>query len=111
MGERGDIIKTLHREMAEKGIARSATDYAIYDPADEKAERIVGRLVARGLSDEIDDRHYLIVAGVDGRTHYVDIGRADATELIPEGAVVALQPKGHEPRKADRARHDHPTAK
>jgi type IV secretory pathway VirD2 relaxase len=101
MAERGDIIKTMHREMGEKGIAHSATDYAIYDPADDKAKRIVGRLVARGLSDELNDRHYLIVDGVDGRTHYVDIGRGDATEPIPEGAVIALQPKPVGPRKAD----------
>src|SRR3546814_7847299 len=40
IGERGDIIKTLHREMVEKGIARSATDYAIYDPADANAWRV-----------------------------------------------------------------------
>src|SRR5690606_12578301 len=51
MGERGDIIKTLHREMSEKGIARSTIDYAIYDPADAKAQRLVGRHVARGLCD------------------------------------------------------------
>lgn len=102
MGERGDIIKTMHREMAEKGITRSATDYAIYDPADEDANRIVGRMVARGLSDELNDRHYLIVDGIDGRTHYVDIGRGDATEVIPEGAVVALEPKRTGPRKVDR---------
>src|SRR3546814_9826918 len=88
--------------MVEKGIARSATDYAIYDPADANAGRVVGRLVARGLSDELNDRHYLIVDGVDGRTHYADIGRGDATEAIPEGAVVALQPKPVGPRQVDR---------
>ncbi|MBU6473963.1 MAG: DUF3363 domain-containing protein, partial [Alphaproteobacteria bacterium] len=32
MGERGDIIKTLHRDLTEKGLSRGATDYAIYDP-------------------------------------------------------------------------------
>src|SRR3546814_5245693 len=49
-----------------------------------------------------DLRHYLIVDGGDGRTHYADIGRGDATEAIPEGAVVALQPKPVGPRKVDR---------
>src|SRR3546814_18626718 len=88
--------------MVEKGIARSATDYAIYDPADANAGRVVGRLVARGLSDELNDRHYLIVDGVAGRTHYADIGRGDATEAIPEGAVVALTPNPVGPRKDDR---------
>ena len=34
MGERGDIIKTMHREMSAQKVARNAGDYAIYDPAD-----------------------------------------------------------------------------
>lgn len=102
MGERGDIIKTMHREMAAKALARATSDYAIYDPADAAARTIVGRVVARGLSDEINDRHYLIVDGIDGRTHYVDIGRADAIEPTPEGTIIALEPKRAEPRTVDR---------
>src|SRR3546814_14903957 len=88
--------------MVEKGIARSATDYAIYDPADANAGRVVGRLVARGLSDELNDRHYLIAEGVDGGTHYADIGSGDATEAIPHGAVVWLLAKTGGPGKVAR---------
>ena len=102
MGERGDIIKTMHREMARVGLARGGADCAIYDPAEPDAQRLIGRVVARGLSDELNDRHYLIVDGVDGRTHYIDIGRADATEPTPEGAIVAIAPKRIEPRTVDR---------
>ena len=101
MGERGDIIKTMHREMAREGLARGVADYAIYDPAEPDAPRLIGRVVARGLSDELNDRHYLIVDGVDGRAHYIDIGRADATEPTPEGAIVAIAPKRIEPRTVD----------
>jgi type IV secretory pathway VirD2 relaxase len=56
MGERGDIIKAMHRDLAEKGLSRAAADYAIYDPSDSGARPMVGRLVRRGLSDEINDR-------------------------------------------------------
>ncbi|MFC0209776.1 DUF3363 domain-containing protein, partial [Chelativorans intermedius] len=87
MGERGDIVKTMHREMAGKNIARSPGDYAILDPGDPTANPVIGRVVARGLSDELKDRHYLIVDGVDGRTHYVDIGRGEATEPTPDGNI------------------------
>src|SRR3546814_12313231 len=66
------------------------------------AQQLVGRVVARGLSDEINDRHYLIVDGVDGRAHYVDIGRADTTEPLPAGAIIAIAPKRAAPRDADR---------
>lgn len=102
MGERGDIIKTMHREMTEKGMTRAASDYVIYDPAEPEARPIVGRVAARGLSDEINDRHYLIVDGVDGRTHYVEIGKGEATEPTPEGGIVAIAPKRAEPRQVDR---------
>ena len=49
------------------------------------------------LSDEINDRHYLIVDALDGRTHYVDIGKGEATEPTPEGAIVRIDPKHPEP--------------
>jgi type IV secretory pathway VirD2 relaxase len=88
MGEHGNIIKTLHREMTRQGLLRGAADLAVYDPADTEAGRLVGRVVARGLSDELNDRRYLIVDGVDGRAHYVDIGRGDAVDPLPQGAIV-----------------------
>lgn len=102
MGERGDIIRTMHREMTEKGLARAAADYVIFDPAAKDSRPIIGRVVARGLSDEINDRHYVIVDALDGRTHYVDIGKGEAAEPTPEGAIVRIDPKHPEPRQVDR---------
>jgi type IV secretory pathway VirD2 relaxase len=102
MGERGDIIKAIHHELVGKGRPPLMPDVAIYDPASPKPERLVGRVIRRGLSDELNDRHYLIVDGVDGRAHYVDIGRADTVEPVPEGAIVAIEPKPTAPRGVDR---------
>ncbi len=102
MGGRGDIIRTMQREMAEKNIARSPGDYVVLDPEDPTVNPVIGRVVARGLSDELNDRHYLIVDGVDGRAHYIDIGKGDMTEPTPDGSIVRVTPKSVEPRKADR---------
>jgi hypothetical protein len=102
MGERGDIIRTLHREMTQSGREGRLLDYAIYDPTDETATRIVGCVVGRGLSDEVEDHHYIVVDGLDGRTHYVDTGRSEVADSVPKGAVVAIEPKSVEPRTADR---------
>ncbi|MDX8529106.1 relaxase/mobilization nuclease RlxS [Mesorhizobium sp. MSK_1335] len=101
LGERGDIIKTMHLELNSKGIARSAADYVVYD-AGQNAEPVVGRVVARGLADEINDRHYLIVDGLDGKSHYIDIGKGEATEPTPEGCIVRVTPRSTEPRQVDR---------
>lgn len=102
MGERGDIIKTMHREMAGKGVQRSAADYVIQDSVEPGAKPVVGRIMARGLSDELNDRHYLIVDGVDGAAHYIDVGKGDAVGPTSEGAIVRLTPKKTEPRQVDR---------
>jgi type IV secretory pathway VirD2 relaxase len=102
MGERGDIIRTMQREFSEKGLTRAAGDSVIYDPVASEAAPITGRVVVRGLADELNDRHYLIVDGVDGRSHYVDIGKGEGTDPLPEGAVVRIEPKPVDARAVDR---------
>ncbi|PVM84452.1 conjugal transfer protein TraI [Caulobacter radicis] len=101
MGERGDIQKTLYRALETGGLAHAQSDQVIYQPTAPDARPLVGRLVARGLSDELKDRHYLVVDGLDGRAHYVEIGPSLAVEPIPQGAVVAIAPRPVEPRAAD----------
>ncbi|MBU6299155.1 MAG: relaxase/mobilization nuclease domain-containing protein [Alphaproteobacteria bacterium] len=98
MGERGDIIRTMQRAMSARGLS----DYAIYDPKDPHAKALTGRIVARGFADELDDRHYLILDGADGRIHYVDIGRAEEGEPAPAGSIVTIRPPSVGPRPADR---------
>jgi type IV secretory pathway VirD2 relaxase len=92
MGERGDIIKALHQELARARIDRNRSELVIHD-AEEMSARLVGRVLTRGLADELSDRHYLVVDAVDGRIHYIAIGSADATEPTPEGSIVAVTPK------------------
>jgi type IV secretory pathway VirD2 relaxase len=102
MGERGDIIKTIQRRMREAGLERPDTDLEIYDPADRRARRLVGRVMAIGLYDELRNRHYVILDGTDGRTHYVRIGEVVDPSDFAKGAIVEISPKKAEPRQADR---------
>jgi type IV secretory pathway VirD2 relaxase len=97
MGERGDIIKAMHRAMTEAKLERSPLLYTIHD---RDADPIVGRVVARGLADEEGERRYLVIDGIDGRSHYADIGEADGS--FPVGSVVRLSNRSTEPRRADR---------
>ncbi len=105
MGEKGDIIKTMHREMAERDIVHSHQDYAIYDPTYGHAKPITGRVIARGLSDELNDRHYLIVDAVSGQALYIDIGLGEKTGPTPEGSIVEITPKSVEPRQVEAMGH------
>ncbi|WP_230463140.1 relaxase/mobilization nuclease RlxS [Sphingobium sp. Cam5-1] len=99
MGERGDIIRLMQRELTARRLDRAGVEQVV---ATDLREPIVGRLISRGFSDEHRDRHYMMVDGIDGRVHYIDIGRADATPLVPEGATVRIEPTKAESRTADR---------
>jgi hypothetical protein len=99
MGERGDIIRTMQRELTARKLERAGVDRRIHDQIEEP---IVGRVVHRGLADEHRDRHYLIVDGVDGRVHYIDIGTDDLAEPTPEGSIVRVTGRNATVRDVDR---------
>jgi type IV secretory pathway VirD2 relaxase len=101
MGKRGDIMATLDREVRTRELAASPAEYAIYDPARADDQPIVGRVAARGLSDEQAGREYLIVEGIDGCAHYVEIGSGGA-DVGREGAMVRISPTPVATRNVDR---------
>jgi type IV secretory pathway VirD2 relaxase len=87
LGERGDIIKRLHRELTNRGWDRGAERYVL----DGDRGPVVGRLVARGLDDELKGTAFAIVDGVDGRAHHLRFRDLDATGDAAPGAVVELR--------------------
>jgi type IV secretory pathway VirD2 relaxase len=99
MGERGDIIRLMQRELTARRLDRSGVEQVV---SNDLREALVGRVISRGFSDEHRDRHYLMVDGVDGRVHYVDIGRGDATPSVPEGSTVRIASSRIEATQADR---------
>ena len=82
MGERGDIVRTLQRAMG--GVQR---DLAVFEPGDN-ARLVVGRVAAKGMADELYDRGYLVIDGVDGKAHYVALNAKVELEQYPVGSVV-----------------------
>lgn len=102
LGERGDIIRTMQRELTARNLQRPWIGRSLFGAGETDPEPVVGRLIARGLADEHRNRHYLLVDGVDGHAHYVDIGHGDAVAPILEGAIVRVSARSLEVRDADR---------
>ncbi len=98
---RSDIIKTMHAQMSRQGKNPIRSNYEIVDPQSQPEKTIIGKLVGKGLSDKINDRYYLIVEGIDGKTHYADIGQVSDIETYKTGSIIELTPQNIEPRKVD----------
>jgi len=85
MGERGDIIRTMQRAMSGK-----QRELAVFQSG-EDGHAIVGRVVGKGLADELHDKGFLIVDGTDGKAHYVALPPRSELEQYPTGAVVEVK--------------------
>ncbi|KAB2849109.1 MAG: DUF3363 domain-containing protein [Hyphomicrobiaceae bacterium] len=93
LGERGDIMVTMNRVMRAHGIDRPAGDFAIFSGA-RKSQPVIGRVVEVGIADEMTDRTYLVVDGIDGRIHYAEAGRLAGHDVPEPGMIVALSGGG-----------------
>lgn len=90
LGMRGDIIKTMHQAFVERGQDRGVSDFAI-ETGDE-ASPIIGRLIDRGLHDELSGEAYAVIDGTDGRAHHVRFRGTEAFEHGPPlGGIVELR--------------------
>ena len=89
MGERGDIIKRMHRALTERGIERGSASYVL--AAETLDTPIIGRLVDRGLDDELKGTTYAMIDGVDGRTHHIKLRDLDAAGDSATGSIVELR--------------------
>lgn len=95
LGARNDVIRTMHRAAADRGLERSAESYVAHGTADPSPERVVGRVLDRGLADELKGTAYLVVDGTDGRIHHTVLPDLADLERAPRpGGVVEL--RGHQ---------------
>ncbi|WKL58005.1 DUF3363 domain-containing protein [Asticcacaulis sp. ZE23SCel15] len=110
LGRRGDIINSLRYDLSPDGQGQLLENVRIHDGGalgtnnhgtSSLTQPITGRLVRRGLYDEIEDRHYLIIDATDGQAHVVDIGKGENTPDLTPNSVLRLAPKTVELRSVD----------
>ena len=101
LGERGDVIKRLHKTLAREAAARDPSSFVL--EGEGHGEAVVGRLMARGLDEELKGTAFAIVDGIDGRIHHLRLPDIDAAGDGPIGGIVELRrfvDAGHRPRLA-----------
>ena len=100
LGERGDIIRNMHKALKADGLERDPMTFQIHDAAPEVP--ITGRVVDKYLTDELGENLTVVVDGVDGRTHHIagiDPARVEDARI---GSVVEIGPAETASRPSDR---------
>lgn len=90
LGERGDIIKTMHRAFTGRGTGRAVSDYVI--DSGGPGGPVIGRLADKGLHDEMSGEAYAVIDATDGRAHHIRLRGIGALEHSPPiGGIVELR--------------------
>jgi type IV secretory pathway VirD2 relaxase len=89
LGERGDIIKRLHKSLTKDGATRAPSSWAL--EGEGHGEPVIGRLIARGLDDELRGSAFAVVDGIDGRVHHLKLPDIESASDGPIGGIVELR--------------------
>jgi type IV secretory pathway VirD2 relaxase len=93
LGARSDIIRTIGNALRDRGQERPLDSYAVVSGTMEKP--IAGRLIDKGLHDELTGTAYAVIDGTDGRTHHVRFPGTEALEQSPPlGGIVEVRAIG-----------------
>jgi Protein of unknown function (DUF3363) len=79
----------MHQAMSRAGRDPDVSRFALH--GEHPADPVLGRLVARGLDDELAGSAYAIIEGVDGRTHHVRFADVEFTGDAMPGAIVEVR--------------------
>jgi type IV secretory pathway VirD2 relaxase len=101
LGSRNDIVKLMHERMR----GETPLSPVIFSKESPPLEPVTGRVVDRGVADELYDRRYLLVDGMDGQAYYVPLSEYSerAGHEATVGSIVTIAPAAKQPaRAADR---------
>ena len=112
LGSRNDIVKLVHERMRGEEHTLSPVIFSKESPP---TGPVTGRVVDRGVADELYDRRYLLVDGRDGQAYYVPLSEYSERpgHEAAVGSIVTIAPAAKQlARAADRnlaqfaARHE-----
>ena len=102
LGTRNDIIKTMHRALDDAGLVerRRGARYVMHGA--KLAAPVTRCVLSKGLGgDELGERLHLVIDGIDGRIHHVEVDAARLEDIV-RGMIVQATPPPRMPRVADR---------
>ena len=106
MGDRGDILKAYHRAISRAKLDRSLNGEPIYDTMSNDAKPVTGRVIEKGILDDVNDRSYIVLDTQQGEALFVETGREANISEIEPGMVVTAGPQSYAPKSSDHTIYD-----
>jgi type IV secretory pathway VirD2 relaxase len=95
---RDQVARRIEEAVRDKGLERAS---AMPDEEERSPRKITGRLLTIARADEMSDRAYAIIDGMDGRAHHVELG-SRYTQGLKAGDIVSAKARADGALKMDR---------
>jgi type IV secretory pathway VirD2 relaxase len=90
VGLRSDVIKTMHQAFVRRGTERDIGDFRIDQT--RVAGPIIGRLIDKGLHDELTGEAYVVIDATDGHAHHLRLPGLESIAQAPAvGGIVEVR--------------------
>lgn len=96
IAQKNEAVKRLHGK-----IPAGLDDLSVYSLKDGEGSVITGRIIDKGIMDELYDRKYVVVQDMATRLHFVPVGEARTYDAVEKGSLVTIKPGDQSTGKAD----------
>lgn len=98
IAQKNEAVKRLYGKIQDHA---RLNDLSVYSLKDGDGPVVTGRIVNKGIMDELYDRKYVVVQDMDAKLHFVPVGEARSYDMTEQGSLVTVKPGGKSTGRAD----------
>ncbi len=98
IAQKNEAVKRLYPKIQDQA---RLDGLAVYAMKDGQGPEVTGRIVDKGIMDELYDRKYVVVEDMSAKLHFVAIGDARYYDKAEKGSLVTIKPGTQATGKAD----------
>lgn len=98
IAQKNEVVRRLYGKIQDHA---RLDGLSVYSLQDGEGPVVTGRIIDKGIMDELYDRKYVVVEDMGARLHFVPVGEARSYDMAEKGSLVTIKPGGKSTGKAD----------
>lgn len=98
IAQKNEAVKRLYPKIQDQARLDALSVYALKEG---QGPEVTGRIVDKGIMDELYDRKFVVVEDMGAKLHFVAVGEARSYDKAEKGSLVTIKPGSQSTGKAD----------
>lgn len=98
IAQKNEAVKRLYGKVQDQS---RLDGLSVYSLKDGEGPTVTGRIIEKGVMDELYDRKFVVVQDMEANLHFVPVGEAKSYDTAEKGSLVTIKAGGQSTGKAD----------